>query len=977
MKARIKLPEQAAWVTIYWMGWLILQGIGLFAQTPAPALRTEIYQLSNGLTVYLNADESLPSIFGAVAVRGGSKCDPPDATGIAHYFEHIMFKGTDKIGTLDFEKEKPYLDSIAVLYDKLALTNSEAEKLNIQKEINRLSIKAAEYAIPNELERILSQMGCTNLNAGTGYDGIVYYNILPANQLEKWMEIYSHRFINPVYRLFQSELETVYEEYNMYRDNRINMAFEEFMEVFYPDHPYGTPIIGFPENLKNPSMSKMHEYFQTYYVANNMALVLSGNFKPQEVKPLIEKYFGRWRSGSIPESPSPERIKPFNGRTFVERKLTPIKFGIRGYRSVPANHNDAVVLDILNLILSNPSQTGLLDELVVNNQLMAAMVFPDRRADAGAEHIFFIPKVIGQSLEKAEQLIEQKINDLKNGRFDDQLLEAVKIERIVNYERDFEDQYRRGYSMINAFLNKQDWEEVTSYPSRVQAVTREDVIRAANQYLGADYLIFYSRTGIPKKPEVLKPPFEKIPAMNTGMKSEYAMMIERMPVKEMPPHFIQFGPEGLKSKEVLVMHPGELIHFYYVENKVNNLFELRFSFGTGTYHVPVLNQAAEYLGLVGPEGMSYQEFRRQLQLLGGGLSVEASRDYFSITITGPDFNLKPILNLTGQFIQQPAADPSKIKNLAETEKTNMKFAQKDPETLGSALFSYAVYGNKSSYLNKLSLAEIKKLKPAELIDAFHTALSYEVDIHYSGTIDPGNLLELIKENGIIARVNQRRITPVKPEYRPHSQSVVYFLNDKTAIQSKDYFFIAGNTVDEREKPLLNAYYEYLDGGMSSLLFQEIREFRSLAYATGASVLMPFYPDQITTLTSFVGTQADKTQEAIEVMYRLISSPPDKPERLEPVRKALMESINSQKPTFRWISNWVAGWVKQGYSTDPRKDWMVAYQNMTFDEIIGFHQRHFYQKPVVITIIGDRRKIGTDWLNAYGKIEEVNKKQIFR
>jgi hypothetical protein len=167
----------------------------LYSQSEGFSLKTEIYQLKNGLTIYLNEDSALPNIFGAVVVKGGSKRDPADATGIAHYFEHIMFKGTDKIGTLDYVKEKIYLDSIAELYDKLSSVTAAEDKNMIQKKINRLSIKSSEYAIPNETEKILGEMGCAYLNAGTSYDGIAYFNVLPSSQLQKWMMVYSHRFI--------------------------------------------------------------------------------------------------------------------------------------------------------------------------------------------------------------------------------------------------------------------------------------------------------------------------------------------------------------------------------------------------------------------------------------------------------------------------------------------------------------------------------------------------------------------------------------------------------------------------------------------------------------------------------------------------------------------------------------------------------------------------------------------------------------
>jgi len=940
-------------------------------------LETEIYRLDNGLTIYLNEDHSLPSVIGAVAVKGGSKRDPADATGIAHYFEHIMFKGTDQIGTVDYKSEKVYLDSIAGFYDKLATASVAEEKANIQLQINRLSIKASEYAIPNEIEKILGEMGGTNLNAGTSNEEIIYYNIFPANQIEKWLDVYSHRFIKPVYRLFQSELETVYEEYNMYKDNRFSNAFETFSKAFYPNHPYGVPVIGYPEHLKNPSMNKMNEYFETYYVANNMALVLSGNFNTDEVKPMISRYFGEWKRGEIPPLPAGYKIEPFHGRNLVQERMTPVKFGILSFRSVPLGHEDEPVLDVISGIMSNGSQTGLIDELVVDNKLMQGGTTGIRYIEAGGEMVFFIPKIIGQSLKKAESLVDEQLKNLKAGKFGDELLEAVKTDIIVNYERNFEDQNSRGYMMVMAFVKEKDWKEILEYPDKIKSITREDVLKAAQKYFGDDYLVFYSKTGFPKKPESIKPAFEAIPSSKKDMKSEYAKRIENMPVIETKPDFIEFGKPGMKSNEVTITDLNPLTHLYYTENKVNDLFDLTIRFGIGTYEMPVLNQLAGYMQLIGTDEMSLKEISGNLQKLGASYSFNAGREYFNIRITGLDMHLDKILKLVADLIYNPKPDDSKLKNLYEAIKAEEKMEQDDPETLGLALYMYAVYGDRSPFIKRLSVKEVRELTSDTLLNALNKVIHYEADLHYSGTIGLPELEEKIKSGLSLDLVSIKSNSPVKNEYKEYSVPVVYFLDDKKAIQSKNYFFIPGNPVKEEDKPYMNGYTEYLDGGMQSIIFQEIREFRSLAYSSGANIYHPFYPDEKTSLTAYVGTQADKTREAIEVMHKIINTPPEKSDRIEMVKKSLIQSINSNKPGFRHISESVASYHKKNYTTDPRKQWVEIYKKMNFEDIVDFYNSQFYKKPAITTIIGDKSMICTDWMSAYGTLIEVNKKDIFR
>lgn len=945
-------------------------------QTHSP-VDISIYRLDNGLTVYLNEDHALPNVFGAVAVKGGSKRDPADATGIAHYFEHIMFKGTDSIGTLDYQTEKVYLDSIVVLYDKLAETDDEAEITSYQVEINRLSIQASKYAIPNEIEKILSEMGGTQLNAGTSNEEIVYFNIFPSNQIEKWLRVYSHRFIHPVYRLFQSELETVYEEYNMYKDSRFSNAYEKYSRAFYPDHPYGVPVIGYPDHLKKPSMKKMDEYFQTYYVANNMALILSGNFITDEVKSLINRYFGGWRTGEIPPLPGNFAIQPIHGRYLVQERLTPIRFGIRSYRTVPVGHEDEPVLDVISGLLSNNAQTGLIDELVVDHKLMAAAAGSIHYLESGGEMILFVPKIIGQSLKKAERLVNDKSEDLKAGRFDEQLLEAIKTNIIVNYERNFEDQYRHGYMMIEAFVRERDWQDILEYPDKIKNITKDDIVAAVQKYYGDDYLVFYSKTGFPKKPETLKPPFDPIPSGNQERKSEYALRIEQMPVPETEPDFIEFGPPGLESNEVTVTDLNALTHLYYTENKVNGLFNLTLRFGIGTFEMPVLQQVAEYMQLIGTDEMSFRELSGNFQNRGASYNFFAGRDDFNIAITGLDSHLREILNLVADLIYTPKPDDSKIKNIHETAKAQRKVEEEDPAILGACLYMYAVYGDHSSFINRLTLKEVRGLKSDTLLAALRRATRCEVDIHYSGSLGVPEMEAILSSVLHLDSIHIKSTSPVKDDFKEYTESVVFFLNDKKAIQSKDYFFIPGNQVSEEDKPYLNAYAEYLDGGMQSIIFQEIRELRSLAYATGAKVRQPFYPDEKTSLVAYFGTQADKTREAIQVMHQVISTPPEKSDRIEMVRKSLVQSINSEKPGFRSISEPVARYYKLNYTTDPRKQWVEIYQKMNFNDIVDFYRRQFYQKPTVITIIGDKRIIGEDWMGSFGKVNEVTKKDILR
>lgn len=950
----------------------------VFCQLPDHnPLVVEKYQLENGLTVFLNEDHSLPNVFGAVAVKGGSKRDPENATGIAHYFEHIMFKGTDRIGTLDYQSEKVYLDSIAALYDELALTENEDDQLVIQKKINRLSVTASQYAVPNEIEKILGEMGSTYVNAGTGNDMISYYDIFPDNQIDKWLEVYSHRFINPVYRLFQSELESVYEEYNMYKDDRFSNAFEEFSQAFYPDHPYGVPVLGYPEHLKNPSMSEMNNYFQTYYVANNMVLVLSGNFNSDAVKPVIAEKFGKWRSGEIPPMPGKYKVEPFEGRVEVVKRLTPVRAGILAFRSVAASHEEGPALDVISNLLANQSNTGLLNTLVNDHKLMMSFVAGARFTLYGGEYVIFMPKLIGQSLDKAEELVLNELNRLRTGDFSDELIEAVKTEIMVNRQKAFENQYRRGWMMVQAFNNNEDWEDVLNYSNEIKNVTKETVMKTAQKYYGDNYLAFYSKTGFPKNKKVKKPPFDPIPIQNAGKESEYAKMVKEIPVRETVPEYIEFGEGEQTDNYVRVTHPADLVTLFHVKNPVNDIFELEIKFGIGEKVNPLLLQLGEYMGLIGTTTDSFEAFKQKLQKLGTSLNIYSTKDYFVVDISGMDEHLQESLSLVSDLLYKPKPDDKKLPILYESVSFTAKSEKSDPGTLAQALLEYAWQGEKSPYLQRLSPKEVKNLTSDTLLKALDEVLRYEMFIHYSGKNTPDVVKNMIVSSLNTVKIMNQSLAPVKKTYKHYDKPTIYILHDKKPIQSNMYFYNSSIPVDRQDRPFLLAYNEYLDGGMNSVLFQEIRESRSFGYSTGGYFYDPFYPDENGYLLTYVGTQADKSPEAAEVMCSIINAVPNKKDDLEIVKKALIQKINSEKPTFRNLSEKVEKWITMGYTQDPRKEWTNKYVNLEFSDITRFYDKYLDGRKTVITIVGDKNKIDVEKLKKSGEIIWVSKDDIMK
>ena len=952
---------------------LIAIFFGLNCEKPSP-LDVEIYTLENGLTVMLNEDRNETSVFGAVVIDGGGKRDPADATGIAHYLEHVLFKGTSKMGTTNYAKEKIYLDSIEVLYDELSKKEDKKTRLKIQKHINDLSVKASEYAIPNEFTRLIEGMGGTGLNAGTGYDFIYYFNSFPSAQIEKWVDLYSHRFLDPVFRLFQSELETVYEEKNRAMDNPFRVFNETSRKYFFKNHPYGQQtILGSVEHLKTPSLSKMKEYYNKYYVPNNMHLLIAGDFDKRDVKKLIKAKFGKLKKGADVEQLDIAE-DDFSGREVVDLAITPYRVARFGYRTVKPNHEDAVVLDLISNIFSNSSKTGLLNKLNNENKVLGSYATTGLGGtDHGGFGFGFVPKDDTQSFEDGENLILKEIDKVKSGEFSEDLLQSIKLNMSMDHETRMESVDGRTWLIMSTILDNVPWEEIKNYPNKVNSVTKQKVVEVANKYFTDNYLIVRSDKGDNKKVKLEKPPFKPVEPQNSESSSEYADMLNDIEPKKIDPRFVDF------KKDVRVEEIGDNTHFYYVKNPVNSIFSMNLQFGQGTIENAALSQSADFISLLGTKNKTFDQYKNELQKIGSKIEVYTNGNYFGFSISGFDKFFNETLDLLNEFMSDMHVrdeDNSKLEKLVESSKLTRDQEFKDPSTAGRALRDYVMYGKKSPFLRRSTLKEVQDMTSDFLIDQAKEAMQYEVDIFYTGTINEVAVIDQIKNRLSISDNLKASKSPITMDYKKHTRNKVFLIDDPKAVQSQIYIMGQGKVLDMESRSTSDVFNKYFGSGMASIIFQEIREFRSLAYtAYGAyvnrpDVELPGY------FIGYMGTQVDKSMEAISTYMDLFKNMPIKESRISTIKSGLTQSINTRKPGWRSQGAYVSRARKQGYDKDPNILDYNNYDNVNFDDIINFYQNNITKDPIVITILTDKSKINIDKILDYGELIEVKKKNIF-
>lgn len=937
------------------------------------ALKVKEYRLENGLTVWLNEDHSQPKVFGAVVVKAGAK-DCPD-TGIAHYFEHMMFKGTDRIGTLDYESEKVLLDSIAMKYDELAMTEDTVARARLQKEINELSIRSSEYVIPNEFNRLINRFGGSGLNAATSYDATIYFNTFSPQYMVQWAEINSERLINPVFRLFQSELETVYEEKNMYGDFIGGQVMDTLMARYFGPHPYAYPIIGSTKNLKNPRLTEMHKFFEDYYVASNMALILSGDFDAQQVMPILEKAFSRIRSGNAPKQEK-VMLPPFNGRETMKVKF-PIPFikamGL-GFRGVSANHEDQVALNIAVNLLNNSNGTGYLDKLMVEHKLMGALAINESMNEAGILAVAIMPKLLIQSYSSAEKMVWDEINRVKNGDFSDEMFNSLKLEQKRQYASSLENIDSRATIMMNLFSQGKSWNDYLNEVARIESITKEDVVRVAQKYFSNNYLCVTKSTGKYPKDNLPKPAFSPVVPRNADASSSYAKQLEKIPEQQVAPRIIDF------EKDVKTSKLTPLVTLYTTPNPLNDIFTLNISYGIGALEQPELMQLTNYLQLLGTESLSFEQFRSRLQSIGSTLAFDVTPDAFVMKVTGFDNHIDETMELVGDFIRHAKADDKKLRQIVDDAKVSEKAFFKSGDNVASALLEQVKYGDQSRYLRKLSLSQIKKLKGKDMLAIYDKVRSVQCDLHYCGTLPVEKVIGTIRQHLPLERTTVASNSPYYRELKQYDRPTVFFIDMPDMAQSIVYGYVKGDPVDDKASRHASRLFSvYFGGDMSSLMFQEIREFRSFAYRTSGRYQLPNHAHKWTagSFTAMLSTQSDKTLDALGVLDSLIREMPLKPERMEAVKQTLVNRINNDYPPFRNLSEKVASTRMEGFDRDPAEEFLRDIATMDMQDISRFYQEQISGRPVVYVITGNRKHIDMKKLAEYGTIIKVKKKGIYK
>ena len=925
------------------------------------------YTLKNGLTVILSPTNKEPRVQCYVAVRAGSKTDPATNTGLAHYLEHLLFKGTDKYGSLDWDKEKVELEKIDALYEKYNQTKDPAQRKEIYKEIDKVSGIASKYAIANEYDKMLSAMGAQGTNAFTSFEQTVYTDDVPANALDKYIAVQAERFRNPVLRLFHTELEAVYEEKNRSLDSDGSLVFETLLSNVFKKHNYGQQTtIGTVEHLKNPSLKEIRKYFNTYYVPNNMAVILSGDFNPDTAIAKIDKAFSYMKYKEVPQYTF-EKEDPITTPIIKEVVGPDAESVTMAYRLPSTQEKDALLANLIGSILTN-GKAGLIDlNLVKKQKLLRAGAFPYLLVDYGLLYISAAPSQ-GQSLDEVRKLIVNEIDNLKKGNFDDDLLPSIVNNFKKETIQETETYGGRAELLMRAFTGKIDWRDQVSYVNDIQKITKADIMAFANKYLGDNYVAVYKKKGERTNVEKIEKPAITPVETNADKQSAFVKMINDMPSTPVAPLFLDYNKDIQKSK----LGKAEVLS---VQNKDNDLFRLSFRYKIGTLNDLKMGIAAQYIQFLGTNKKSAEEISKEFYKIASSFRVSTGEEYTYVNIEGLQENFASAVALYEELVSNVKVDEEALQSLKARIIKYRGDVKANRNQIMQALTSYALYGPKNKYNHALSNAELEATTAAELVDRLKKLNDVEQTIIYYG---PASISELTKQLGKLHKVPAKFAkVPQAQQFKQETQTKnTVLFTDYEMVQAETCWVRNTDTYNPAETTTIRVFNNYFGGSMGSLVFQTIRESKALAYSTYGFYRIPTKKEDKYYMFSYVGAQADKFQEAVAAMNELLTTMPELPANFELAKEQLRKDIQTERITQDNIIYDYLNAQQLGLKEDIRKSVYQNVDKITFKDIQAFHDKNLSKKPYTYVILASEKKLPKEELQKIGEFKKLSLEELF-
>ena len=933
-------------------------------------MKAKIYTLDNGLKVYMTVNKEQPRLQTYIAVRNGGKNDPSDNTGLAHYLEHIMFKGTENFGTSDYAAEKPLLDQIEEQFNIYRTKTDPQERLAIYHIIDSLSYAASKIAIPNEYDKLMSVIGSQGTNAFTSEDLTCYQENIPSNQIDNWARIQADRFKNLVIRGFHTELEAVYEEYNMYLNEDVENALYAMDSVLYKKHPYGLQqVIGTQEHLKNPSISAIKKQKATMYVPNNVAICVSGDFDPDQFVATIEKYFGDWEPNpSIPEFKY-EQEEPINEPVVRNVFGTEAEFVLMGWRCPGEKEKESEIGGIVNSILTN-GKAGLIDldlnqqqkVLAAGSQLYDRIDYTDFLMQGYAKD--------GQTLEEVKDLLLAEVAKLRSGEFDESLIEAAIANIKLRQMHQLESNSNRAMQFVNSFIKGSDWADEVGMLDRLAKVTKADVVEWANKYLAENaYVVVYKHQGVnPKSNKIVAPAITPI-ATNRDKQSVFLTEISGIEVAPIEPVFVDYEKDLSKSEF------SKGIEMLYKQNENNDIVMTTFRFDIGNSTDPALGFAFDYLSYLGTPTRSAEELALEEYTIAGNHSFIVNDNTMTVSVSGLAENLGHMLDIAEDLILNAIPDEDILNNLKADELMARQMSKANQNSCSRALNRYIIYGPEYVKSVTLSDEQVMELTSEQLLGLVKGILNKEHTILYYGPQDEADAKSVIAEHHKYAD-NPEKLVKKYNHKQIVDKSKVYI----APYDSRQFNYIQYSDRGEKfsmdDVPAIELFNEYFGGGMNTIVFQEMREARALAYSASAYLSSPSYTDDTYSFYARIGSQNDKLKGAVEAFDLIINEMPESDKSFQIAKTGLESVLRTSRTTGMSVLNSYLDAKELGLTEPLAKAVYDKLADMTMADVVACQQKWIKGRTYIYGILGDAKDLDMKYLKTLGAVQQLSLDEIF-
>jgi len=941
-----------------------------YETVPDDPMQTRIYTLDNGLKVFLSVNTEKPRIQTFIAVRTGSKNDPAETTGLAHYLEHLMFKGTKQFGTNNPEAEAPLLDEIEARYEEYRrLTDADARRAKYH-EIDSLSQLAAQYFIPNEYDKLMAAIGAEGTNAYTSNDVTCYTEDIPSNEIENWARVQSDRFQNMVIRGFHTELEAVYEEYNIGLAKDQRKLYTALMAKLFPSHPYGTQTtIGTQEHLKNPSIVNIKNYFNHWYVPNNVAICMSGDLDPDKTMGIIDQYFSSWKPGADVRQPVFPALPPITSpqdTTVIGQEAEALWLGWR------FDKGNTLQIDTLELIgdLLNNGKAGLFDiNLNQDMKMLGAMAGHEAMADYSMFIAGGVPKE-GQTLDDVRKLLLGEIDKLKQGNFSDDLLPAIINNMKLRHYRNMENNRSRADMYVDAFINDVPWAQEVKKIDRISSITKQQVIDFAQRHFADNYVAVYKHQGVDStQKKIEKPVITPIPA-NRDRMSAFVKNIQEAEVEPIPARFVDF------NRDMTITKTSKNIPVLYKQNTENGLFTLAFHYKFGAETDNRYPIATEYIDYLGTDKLSAAQVKEQFYKLACDYDIKVSDDRINVQLSGLNENMPAALTLLEDLLRNAKVDEEAYQQYVALLLKARNDEKANQNANFSALQEMAMYGEYNSQRNTPTIEQLRNTRPQDLLDLLKNLSNYEHTILYYGASSEKELSDIMAKH----HKTSKRLQPV-PEGKPYMEQAA----DKNEVYIAPYdakniymmmYHNENRQCDVKDAAVKRLFNEYFGGGMSSIVFQELRETRGLAYHASAhySVLnKPGHPENYYT---FIISQNDKMMDCINAFNDILDNMPIDENAFNIAKDALAKRLASKRTTKFAVLNTYLTAQRYGLDCDIDQKVYEVLPSLRLQNIADFERSRVAGRQYRYVILGDEKELDMKALEKLGPVKRFTTEDIF-